>query len=248
MVQRIPKIIHYCWFGGNPKSELILSCLESWKRFFPEYEIREWNESNYDVNKCAFVKEAYERGRWAFVSDYVRFDVLEQFGGIYFDTDVEVLREFPEELTGFEAFTGVESGMYVSPGLVLAARPHFPIVREMLELYEKTHFIADGQEHPVTVNLRFTGLLEDKGYVRNGQYQEIEGLRVYPAEVFAGFDTEVMEPDITENTLCMHHYASSWKSGGYFFKRSVQKILKKVFGVEGYRKMLMLVRKLRGQR
>ena len=95
-MEKIPHIIHYCWFGRNPKSELVLNCIESWKKYLPGYEIREWNEDNYDVTQVNFVKEAYENQKWAFVSDYVRFDVLYQFGGIYFDTDVELLKPIPE--------------------------------------------------------------------------------------------------------------------------------------------------------
>ena len=108
-MEKIPHIIHYCWFGRNPKSELVLNCIESWKKYLPGYEIREWNEDNYDVTQVNFVKEAYENQKWAFVSDYVRFDVLYQFGGIYFDTDVELLKPIPEEILAKRAFTGFES-------------------------------------------------------------------------------------------------------------------------------------------
>ena len=104
-MEKIPHIIHYCWFGRNPKSELVLNCIESWKKYLPGYEIREWNEDNYDVTQVNFVKEAYENQKWAFVSDYVRFDVLYQFGGIYFDTDVELLKPIPEEILAKRAFT-----------------------------------------------------------------------------------------------------------------------------------------------
>jgi mannosyltransferase OCH1-like enzyme len=115
-MEKIPHIIHYCWFGRNPKSELVLNCIESWKKYLPGYEIREWNEDNYDVTQVNFVKEAYENQKWAFVSDYVRFDVLYQFGGIYFDTDVELLKPIPEEILAKRAFTGFESTKLISPG------------------------------------------------------------------------------------------------------------------------------------
>lgn len=118
-MEKIPHIIHYCWFGRNPKSELVLNCIESWKKYLPGYEIREWNEDNYDVTQVNFVKEAYENQKWAFVSDYVRFDVLYQFGGIYFDTDVELLKPIPEEILAKRAFTGFESTKLISPGLVM---------------------------------------------------------------------------------------------------------------------------------
>ena len=123
MNNRIPKIIHYCWFGNNPKPEIVYKCIESWKKYFPDYEIVEWNEKNYDVNKELYMQEAYSCKKWAFVSDYARFDVLYQYGGIYFDTDVEVLKKFPQEILCNQAFTGIESTKIISPGLVFGCAP-----------------------------------------------------------------------------------------------------------------------------
>src|SRR5215510_15199585 len=112
----IPKIIHYCWFGGNPLSELALKCIASWKKYFPNYEIKEWNESNYDVHKIPYTSEAYNAKKYAFVSDYARFDILYQYGGIYFDVDVEVIKQFGDILndTGFmgmETLSGCNAGL-----------------------------------------------------------------------------------------------------------------------------------------
>ena len=136
-MEKIPHIIHYCWFGRNPKSELVLNCIESWKKYLPGYEIREWNEDNYDVTQVNFVKEAYENQKWAFVSDYVRFDVLYQFGGIYFDTDVELLKPIPEEILAKRAFTGFESTKLISPGLVMGSIKGLNLISEILEEYQK---------------------------------------------------------------------------------------------------------------
>ncbi len=107
----IPKIIHYCWFGGNPLPEDAKKCINSWKKYFPDYEIKEWNESNYDFNKCEYIKEAYKRKKWAFVSDYARFDILYQYGGIYFDTDVEVIRDM-RDILKLGPYMGLEKGSF----------------------------------------------------------------------------------------------------------------------------------------
>ena len=103
----IPKKIHYCWFGGNKKSKLILECIKSWKRYFPDYEIIEWNEGNFDIHQCDYVEQAYKQKKWAYVSDYARMKILDLYGGIYFDTDVEVIKRFPEELR-VHSFSGIE--------------------------------------------------------------------------------------------------------------------------------------------
>ena len=121
----IPKKIHYCWFGGNKKSKLVMKCITSWKKFFPDYEIVEWNEGNTDLHENKYIERAYQLKKWAFVSDYVRMKVLYDYGGIYFDTDVEVIRSFPDDLLKLPAFTGIESfSLLVSPGLVFAIYPN----------------------------------------------------------------------------------------------------------------------------
>ena len=149
-MEKIPHIIHYCWFGRNPKSELVLNCIESWKKYLPGYEIREWNEDNYDVTQVNFVKEAYENQKWAFVSDYVRFDVLYQFGGIYFDTDVELLKPIPEEILAKRAFTGFESTKLISPGLVMGSIKGLNLISEILEEYQKSSFLVDGSRYVIS--------------------------------------------------------------------------------------------------
>lgn len=158
----IPKKIHYCWFGKNPKPDIVTKCLKSWKKYMPEYEIIEWNEDNYDINKCAYIKEAYKAGKWAFVSDYVRFDVLNSMGGIYFDTDVELLRRIPEDVLNNTAFTGMESAGKVSPGLVFASIPHHPFLEEILKVYEQSEFVQSGKRKYKTVNEVTTEILEKK--------------------------------------------------------------------------------------
>ncbi len=237
----IPKKIHYFWFGNNSKPELIIKCIESWKKYFPNYEIIEWNETNYDVTKNQYLREAYEHKKWAFVSDYARLDILYHEGGLYFDTDVEVIKEFPRELFSLAGFTGVESTNLINPGLVFACVPGLEIMRDILHDYNHASFIADGVEGAVTINMRVTEWFEKKGFKKNGQLQHIAGFNIYPAEYFCGYDQEVDEWYCTENTLSIHYYAGSWESKSFisFIKYKVlRKILKKMLGVEGYRKLL----------
>lgn len=223
----IPKVIHYIWFGHNPKPDIVLNCIASWEKYFPDFQIIEWNEENYDINKNAFIQEAYSCKKWAFVSDYVRFDVLNQYGGLYFDTDVEVIRQFPSDFFEKTAFTGVESTNIVSPGLVFGCVPKLNMLSEILAVYDRAHFLLDGKECPITVNARVTELLQKYGFVPNGEYQKIADIEIYPSEYFCGFDLDVFEPCITENTLSMHHYASSWENNSFRRKRKMQSVLKK---------------------
>ena len=140
----IPKIIHYCWFGRGEKPELAKKCIASWKKFCPDFEIREWNEDNCDYLAMPFMAEAYAAKKYAFVSDVMRLVVLEQYGGVYFDTDVEVLRDI-SPLLDDEGFIGFENDQYVASGLTIAAEAHHPVIQAMIEEYKKLHFAgADG--------------------------------------------------------------------------------------------------------
>jgi hypothetical protein len=241
----IPKVIHYFWFGGNSKPEIVKQCLKSWVHYFPEYEILEWNENNYDVKKNTYMKEAYECEKWAFVSDYARFDILNTYGGIYFDTDVEILKQFPDNIFDNIAFTGVESTNFVSPGLIFACEPNFSILNEILKDYEKEHFFINGKENLLTVNMRLTSILEQKGFIRNGEFQIVDNLAIFPSEYFCGFNLDLHEPKITERTLTIHHYAHSWLSGKALTKRKIKDLLKKLIGLKGYSFIQHLIRKIR---
>lgn len=233
----IPKIIHYCWFGGNPLPELALKCIESWKKFFPDYEIKEWNESNYDVNKIPYTKEAYQAKKYAFVSDYARFDVLYNYGGIYFDTDVEVIKSF-DKIIKNGAFMGCERNgteddteIQVAPGLGLGCYKEEPLYKEILREYEKSHFIIDNENNTTkTVVVFTTELLKSKGLKNSDTTQDIEGITIYPKEYFAPKDVITKELNITNNTYSIHHYDASWAE--WYDRRSEvrSKKLQKIFG------------------
>lgn len=227
----IPKIIHYCWFGGNPLPELAIKCIESWKKYLPDYEIKEWNESNFDINCCAYVREAYEAKKWAFVSDYARFWILYQYGGLYFDTDVELIKSI-DDLIVKGAFMGCEPwnaapalsdiktkeaanpglGLAAAPGLGLAAAPGLGLYKEVLDDYECDHFTITEKGGPPTVVERMTKILLRHGLKDDNDIQFIEGIYIYPSEYFCPLDYGTGQMTITENTRSIHHYVASWHS------------------------------------
>ncbi len=211
----IPKTIHYCWFGGKPKPKSVQRCIASWRKYCPDYEIKEWNEGNYDVDALPYSREAYKNGKYAFVSDVARFMVLYQEGGIYFDTDVEVIRPIGD-LVERGAFMGWEKAdacgnMHVAPGLGLAAPKGFPLYKEVLEGFAKlSYYQADGQQNPYTMIPLVTDLLKEKGMRIDGTLQTIEGLTVFPAEFLCPMDSLTGNTSLTENTYAIHHYSMSW--------------------------------------
>lgn len=236
------KCIHYCWFGKNPKPSLIKKCIESWRRMCPDYEIKEWNEDNFDVNCCEYVQEAYREKKWAFVSDYCRFFVLYQYGGVYLDTDVELLKS----LDGLgDAFVGFENADHCNSGLVRAAKPGDQICKAMLESYHGEHFRRkDGTLNLKTVCTRETDILCQYGLVRNNTLQNICDTIVYPTEYFNPIDFETGKIYPTKNTISVHHYAASWVSKNERMRGKMAKWLYRVFGKDTADK----IRKLLGRK
>ena len=217
------KIIHYCWFGGNPKSELILKCIESWKKYCPDYKIIEWNEDNFDINCCEYVKEAYEAKKWAFVSDYCRFHVLYNQGGIYLDTDVELIKN----LDGLsDCFVGFESNHRVASGLIRAANKGDRICKLMLESYSNDHFLnPDGSYNLMTVCDRETEILSNLGLKKNNSLQVVCNTTIYPKDYFCPYDFSTCQTNITNNTRSIHLYAGTWYSPQEDFAQKLRKKL-----------------------
>lgn len=238
MENKIPKVIHYCWFGGNPLPDSAIKCIESWKKFCPDYEIKEWNESNYDVNKCAYIKEAYEAKKWAFVSDYARFDILYQHGGLYFDTDVELIRPI-EDIVEAGAFMGVENDeLYlVNPGLGLGAKKGMRFYKDILDFYDNQHFIdASGQLNTTTIVRYTTDLLIERGLKRVEGIQCVDNIQIYPKEYFCPISYETGVLDITENTRSIHHFSQSWIGKEAQGLHKCEQFLKRKFGKKtGYK-------------
>jgi hypothetical protein len=223
----IPKIIHYCWFGGNPLPELGQKCIASWKKYFPEHEIKEWNESNYDVHKIAYMDEAYMAKKYAFVSDYARFDILYQYGGIYFDTDVEVIKPF-DDILARGGFMGIESVGKVAAGLGIGCNAGLGIGCQILDFYARLHFINDdGTYNLHTVVEYVTDILRKNGLKEENSMQHLDGLTIYPKEYFCPDLLFLKLVKLSENTHSIHHYAGSWLSGKSRMKNVVYKTITK---------------------
>lgn len=206
----IPKIIHYCWFGRGEKPELAKKCIASWRRFCPDFEIREWNEDNCGDLAIPFMAEAYAAKKYAFVSDVMRLVVLEQYGGVYFDTDVEVLRDISPLLED-EGFIGFENDQFVNSGQVLAAIPHHPVIGAMIAEYKTLHFLnPDGSINAVGCPHLNSDVMERFGLVRNGQEQLVAGIHVYPEDYFNPMDSTTGKLTKTEHTYSIHWYSMSW--------------------------------------
>lgn len=206
----IPKIIHYCWFGGEKIPEEYKSYMESWKRFCPDYEIKEWNETNYDISKNGYMEQAYKNKKWGFVPDYARLDIIYNYGGIYLDTDVELLKSL-DEILDCEGFFGFESENLVNLGLGFGAVKGNEIIRDMMLQYEKMSFINhDGTLNTVASPIYTTEILKDKGLDLNGKLQVIEGSVIYPTEYFSPKNYMTGITNITDNSCSIHHFSASW--------------------------------------
>lgn len=212
----IPKIIHYCWFGGKPMPELAMKCIESWKKCLPNYDLHLWNEDNFDVTTAPrYVQEAYAAKKFAFVSDYVRLWALEREGGVYLDTDVEVLRSF-DSLLSDTAFIGLEESKALLPGTcVMGCEAHCKWVKDMLATYEKATFLKEDGSLDLTTNVQRLGAKMVEGglqHERKIQYLPQWGLRVYTHDYFSPItSTRVMRK--SKNTYCIHRFAGTWVDG-----------------------------------
>lgn len=231
----IPKVIHYCWFGGNPFPKSAQKCIDSWRKFFPDYEIKEWNESNYDVNKIPYVSQAYSARKFAFVSDYARFDILYTYGGIYFDTDVEVIKSFDDILKngsfmGCE-IDGGEENININPGLGIASPPGLDIYKEILDSYQNRQFIKeDGSYNTTTVVKYTTDVLTGKGLNNISGIQNVVGITVYPKDYFNPLNDLTGKLEKTSNTHSIHWYSKTWLSKKEIIRSKITKPFHRIFG------------------
>lgn len=212
----IPKIIHYCWFGRNPLPESAQKCIASWRKFLPDYEIKEWNEDNFDVNIIPYTQQAYEAKKYAFVSDYARFWILYHYGGLYFDTDVEVIKPM-DDIIERGAFMGIEKKAFldgrpmVNPGLGLGAEQGSKFYQKMLDDYAKKSFLMpDGSLNTSTIVEHTTKMLYSVGMAPISDKQEVCGIWIYPEQVFCPMDSTTGIIRIMPETVSIHHYDCSW--------------------------------------
>ena len=252
-ILRIPKIIHYCWFGGNPLPEMAQKCISSWKKYCPGFEIMEWNEDNFDLNMNDYVREAYKAKKWAFVSDVARLYALVNYGGIYMDTDVEVIKPL-DELLEYEAVSGFESPTQIPTGLMACEKGHRMFV-ELLNDYEGSHFIRKDGSLDLTTNVtRITNNCLKYGLELNNEKQCVNGFTLLPRDYLCPKDHETKEINITKNTLTIHHFDGSWHSDEDRYVEQLMKKIKipsgnyiaKVIGVAKYRGFMTALRETLG--
>ena len=232
----IPRIIHYCWFGGAPLPELAQKCIESWEKNCPGYEIKRWDETNFDINCCDYVREAYEAKMWAFVSDYARFKILYENGGVYFDTDVELIKSI-DDVIEKGSFMGLEesSEIHIASGLGLAAEAGLGILEEILDDYHRSRFEKDESGTYETVVARVTNIILKHGVVHHDKITDVAGIAVYPPDFFCPLNYYTGEMNITENTRSIHHYFASWVTPE---SRAIFAIKKKLYGKGRIRKTI----------
>lgn len=210
-MNKIPKVIHYCWFGRNPLPKEALRCMESWKQFCPDYEIKRWDEENFDVNACRFSRQAYENGKFAFVSDYARIKVIYEEGGIYLDTDVELLKSL-DPLLEDSLYLGAEGTMHVATGLGFGATAGHPYLKDSLQIYENMDF-SDESGNITARNCPYynTEICKKYGGVFPvTEVQRTESMALYPNDYFNPYDWKRNKLKVTDHTFSIHNYAATW--------------------------------------
>ena len=232
----IPNVIHYCWFGRNPLPSSAIKCINSWKKYFPDYDIKEWNEDNFDVNIIPYTKEAYEEKKYAFVSDYARYYILHKEGGLYFDTDVEVIKPL-DDIIARGAFMGIEveatqeRAPLVNPGLGIGAPAGLKFYQDVLDYYQDLHFIGeDGLPNPVTVVIHTTNLLVANGMKNENENQVVAGICIYPRDYFNPLDDNTGVLSITDNTRCVHWYSKTWMNKQQQLRNRITRVFHRLFG------------------
>ena len=233
----IPKVIHYCWFGKNPLPKDVKKCIESWKKFCPDYEIKQWDESNFDVYQNDFVKSAYENKAWAFVSDYARLKIVYDEGGIYLDTDVELLRNL-DSLLENKCYVAIQQqDNVIATGLGFGAEKQSFAVSKMLEEYNNLQFDINKKNSYACPWLN-TKAINTLGEFKLDAITYLADVTIYPPEYF-----DPIAPGNTKNLLCnrsfsIHHYAATWTNKANILKRRFIRILgqKNVNKIKNYLK------------
>lgn len=231
----IPKKIHYCWFGRKSKPNSVLKCIGSWKKYCVDYEIIEWNEDNFDINQTPYMQYCYNNKKWAFLSDYARLKIIEKHGGIYLDTDVEVIKSF-DSLLLHEAFFGFETNKYVATGLGFGSEAKQVVVQAMIKKYDDLKPDENGNYPLINCPRLNTEALVEFGLVHSGLKQDLGNVVVYPVEYFNPYDDPTGQLYCTEKTYSIHWYSKSWMSKRKIFRSFVMKPIHRLFGIDCLKK------------
>ncbi len=227
----IPKKIHYCWFGGKPLPKAALKCINSWKKHCPDYEIIEWNERKFNIDSAPkYVREAFAHKKYAFVSDYVRLYAIHNHGGIYMDTDVEIVKPLDTILQNNAVFGFEECGFIATSFMAADANNSF--IKEFIELYNDEIFVkSDGSLNTKTNVERLTPLLESKGLKKDNNYQTLDGdITIYPKDYFSPFDNATGVLNKTENTFAIHWFDKSWVPLSERLRSKITRPFHRIFG------------------
>lgn len=225
----IPKRIHYCWFGRGEKPKLAKRCIASWKKYCPDYEIIEWNEDNFNIAAYPYAAYCYRQRKWAFLSDFVRLVVVEAHGGLYFDTDVELVRK-PDFLLEHEAFFGFENNVHVATGLGFGAVPHQGTIIAMLNQYLLLESDSDGNFPIIGCPVLNTAALIEMGLQCSGRRQTVAEAEIYPAEYFNPYESSTGRLRRTKETVSIHWYSMSWLSRGQILRSKFTRPFHRLFG------------------
>lgn len=227
----IPKIIHYCWFGGKPLPAKVENMITTWKKHCPDYEIKQWNENNFDVYQNRYCREAYESEKWAFVSDYARLKVLFDYGGIYMDTDVEVVKPF-DDFLDYNAWLSFQSENQLATCVIASAKGN-EWIELLLEKYEYFRFVGDHGSYNMMTNVDLiTQITKDRYEIKFDKSCQIFGDNnaIFPFEYFCAKDMITEKYFITENTYAIHHFTGTWMDWKRRLKTRVRILLTVLFG------------------
>lgn len=240
----IPKKIHYCWFGNGSKPKDVETYINTWKTLFPDYEILEWNESNFDISCCSYVEQAYKAKKYAFVSDYVRLFALFNEGGVYFDTDIEAIQDIRPLLTKLKMLLGFEDEYYVMTGF-MAAEPHMPCFRDLISFYNEKEFrLPNGKYDTLPNPVIVTKFMQKYGVVPNGQYQVFaDGCEIYPYEYYSGLNIAYQKLNVTQNTCLIHHCMGTWQTPKEKIKPLIKSIIVRIIGINKFKDLKHIVYK-----
>lgn len=229
---KIPKIIHYCWFGKNEMPDSVVKCINSWKKYCPDYEIVKWDESNYNVEKNQFIANAYYNKKYSFVSDYARLDILYNYGGIYLDTDVELIKNI-DDLLYNKMFFALEDAGIIATGLGFGSIAHQEILKKNMEKYDQISIKKEEKFKKIICTTYTTELLLERGMSLENKLQDLNDIIIYPTEYFCPMKVGQRKINITKNTYSIHHYDASWYKGNDFIREinyrliPLKKIVKK---------------------
>lgn len=245
----IPKKIHFCWFsdGEYPDGEYpsrIQKCLASWKKFLPEYEVVCWTTKNFDFTKNIFALEALNAKKWAFVSDYVRLSVLYEYGGIYLDSDVEIVKPFDEDLLTNTAFLGLESEGVITSWLI-GSEAKNPLIKEFLEYYKDRHFCINNRYDTTPNTVPLSKICKKHGLTNENIIQDLGLVKVYPEEYFCAKSVIDGKIRITPNTYTIHHFDGGWQSPQDRFIKKMKYLVFSIIGSSMYPRIRSIYRKIR---